>query len=456
MNCPDTPKKQRKYIAPVSPLTLSAQFQPSPLTPKLTHSESEHYFENKFDQSSKIGEGSFSKVFKARHIETNHFYAIKISKREITNKKQMDRAIREIKAVKNLSHPHVLKYIFAWMQNRKLYIQTDFCEHGTLSQFVQNWITENPLSDEGTNGVYLKERVIWNYFVDLLLGIHHIHTANLLHLDIKPANIFIDSNHRLIIGDFGLTIKRKQNERIIDKSKNSQPKIIVPQSSTPSPIVTSSSFHFIPPLERDEDNNNNMILDDYEDGDAKYLAKEALNGNISEATDIFSLGITLFELATLYIEIPQNGKNWEYLRNGNITSHSEFPPHYSTELKKLIDDMTNPNVSLRPTATDLLSHKKVLSIISERIRDYSNDIEYINSLPEFFFDAKSDRDIRSSKRMRFSGNSLPSSFKSILLSQKNEEEQEELTTPPVNNAPPLVPSPSVNLTPKKLNFFNLE
>ncbi|KAJ9581658.1 hypothetical protein L9F63_023175, partial [Diploptera punctata] len=103
-------------------------------------------------------------------------------------------------------------------------------------------------------------------------AVKHLHDHNLVHLDIKLENILIDNNRHYKLGDFGL---------VIDISKD---------------------------------------LKDAEDGDPKYLAPEVMNGNVTKGADIFSVGITMLELAT-DMELPSSGPLWHELRNGIFPDH---------------------------------------------------------------------------------------------------------------------------------------
>lgn len=57
-----------------------------------------------------------------------------------------------------------------------------------------------------------------------------------------------------------------------------------------------------------------------DEGDSKYLAPEMLDGRIGKAADIFSLGITLLELAC-DLDLPKNGVGWQQLRHGQLPEH---------------------------------------------------------------------------------------------------------------------------------------
>ena len=276
--------------------------------------EASHY-ENKFDQFQLIGKGSFSQVFKARNMETNQWFAIKVSNRPMINAKQRNKAIREIHTVAKLNHPHVLSYIFSWedVLNKTMHIQMELCEKGSLSGFMSKWLEQHILNSSN----YMPEEHLWILLTDMVLGLYHIHSHNLIHLDIKPANIFIGNhNDYLKIGDFGQAI---------------------------------------------DDGD-----DEFTEGDSRYLAPEILNpGVVKKESDIFSLGATVLEMASL-IEMPQVGKTWDTLRSGNIASLGIIPMHYSNDFKWLIQLMMDPNYENRPSAEKILTHPRIQEIIQRR------------------------------------------------------------------------------------------
>lgn len=76
-----------------------------------------------------------------------------------------------------------------------LYIQTELCELGNLADFLLTF---------GTTYNRLDEARLWKIIAELSNGLLHIHHSNVIHMDIKPANIFITVEGRLRIGDFGM------------------------------------------------------------------------------------------------------------------------------------------------------------------------------------------------------------------------------------------------------------
>ena len=67
----------------------------------------------------------------------------------------------------------------------------EYCGEGSLARHIKNGVTED---------------ILHKYATDLLRGLSFLHQEGIIHRDIKPENIFIDQNHNLILGDFGLVI----------------------------------------------------------------------------------------------------------------------------------------------------------------------------------------------------------------------------------------------------------
>uniref|UniRef100_A0A914RJ67 non-specific serine/threonine protein kinase n=1 Tax=Parascaris equorum TaxID=6256 RepID=A0A914RJ67_PAREQ len=87
-------------------------------------------------------------------------------------------------------HPNLVEFIRAWEERGRLYIQTELCEYS--------------LSDYAEREHNIPEEQLWYYFSDLVAAVNHLHSHHLLHLDIKPENIFISRDQVCKLGDFGL------------------------------------------------------------------------------------------------------------------------------------------------------------------------------------------------------------------------------------------------------------
>lgn len=92
-----------------------------------------------------------------------------------------------------------------------MYIQMEFCEKSTLRTAIDN-------------GLYEDEERVWRLFREIVEGLAHIHQQGMIHRDLKPVNIFLDSNDHVKIGDFGLATTNILSTLVqtIDADKESQ------------------------------------------------------------------------------------------------------------------------------------------------------------------------------------------------------------------------------------------
>jgi serine/threonine protein kinase len=98
---------------------------------------------------------------------------------------------------------------------------------------------------------------------------------------------------------------------------------------------------------------------DVEEGDSRYMSIELLSGDHADLTksDIFSLGITLYEGCLGGKPLPTNGPQWQALRSTEIPT----PPDTPDAMQRIIKLMMNPSYAARPSAIDLLKRPQLLS-----------------------------------------------------------------------------------------------
>lgn len=98
---------------------------------------------------------------------------------------------------------------------------------------------------------------------------------------------------------------------------------------------------------------------DVEEGDSRYMSMELLSGDHADLTksDIFSLGIAMYEVCLGGDTLPSNGPEWKALRSASIRP----PPNTTDDLFQIIKQMMNPAYGKRPCVSDLLKRKVLLS-----------------------------------------------------------------------------------------------
>lgn len=262
------------------------------------------YFEQTFTEINKIGAGSFGDVYSAVSLEDGNRYAVKIASERYRGRRDREEKHREVHRMEQLrGHPNIVALYAAWEESGHLYIQFELCNE-SLESYMLN---RGPLP----------EQQVWEFTVDLLNGLKYIHDNQLVHLDVKPANIFVTDREILKLGDFGITIQTNN-----DKSTG--------------------------------------------EGDSKYLAMESLEDIFGFFTDIFSLGLTILEMAS-NLDLPSTGEKWQTLRTGLDQSVlDEIMPDSSASLKTMVQTMMQSDYSKRPCANLLLTSPFMRNIVFQR------------------------------------------------------------------------------------------
>jgi len=342
-----------------------------------------------FENLGILGSGAFADVYKVKSKKDGRLYAIKRNRRQFRGVKDRERAMAEVNTMKRLqtallseaaasptetaSHQkdklgedhskskyglYLLFFIRAWQQEGFFYCQTELCSRATARHLrmsiVSEWerdVTRYPSLQlcliEQTNASsdiqdrLIPEKAIWQMCHDISRGLYHIHSYGMVHYDIKPSNIFFVYNSKwgtiCKIGDFGLA----------------------------GDIGTK---------------------DDGQEGDTAYMANELLSAGSAKhsGADIFSLGLTLYELASSQAwSLPREGDRWHEIRSG--AHRPELHPSRSESLVKLIQAMIQPSVKERPTAEDISGSDEVKRANARNdsfLSQYVNDVEKFDSKRE--------------------------------------------------------------------------
>jgi serine/threonine protein kinase len=154
-----------------------------------------------FEHLKLIGTGSFGKVLLVRYNHNNNLYAMKIlSKAQIKLKKQEEHSKNERDLMVKLNNPFIVSIKFAYQDESKLYIVSEFLQGGDLFYHLHH------------STINLTEEVAKFYIIELILGLEFLHQNNVIFRDLKPENILLDSEGHIRISDFGLS-KILENSR---------------------------------------------------------------------------------------------------------------------------------------------------------------------------------------------------------------------------------------------------
>ncbi|XP_011025568.1 PREDICTED: probable serine/threonine-protein kinase At1g54610 [Populus euphratica] len=146
-----------------------------------------------YDKLAKVGQGTYSNVYKARDRDTGKIVALKKVRFDTSEPESVKFMAREIMMLQKLDHPNVIKLegVATSRMQYSLYLVFDFMQSDL------NRIISRP-------GERLTEPQVKCYMQQLLSGLQHCHERGILHRDIKASNLLIDKNGMLKIADFGL------------------------------------------------------------------------------------------------------------------------------------------------------------------------------------------------------------------------------------------------------------
>ncbi|CDZ98299.1 myt1 kinase [Phaffia rhodozyma] len=289
----------------------------------MRHQEDEDVFEIRFKVLEPLGQGAFSQVWKVQDRKGKSVWAVKRTKGVFEGVKDRLRHLEEVDILRTLSNPtnpHVIEFIDAWEQNRQLFIQTELCELGNLAFFLEEYGRVVERLDEGR---------VWKIVRELSDGLNHIHSQQILHLDLKPANILITTLGALKIGDFGLSTR----------SPRADPAAILRGAGLGGEVPSGT-------VEKGWER----------EGDRDYMALETMNGEFGKPADIFSFGLMLLEIATNII-VPANDEPWHALRSDDFSDVDLTP--LSPALVDVITLCMRANPGERPGIADLVGHPMV-------------------------------------------------------------------------------------------------
>ncbi|XP_059484068.1 wee1-like protein kinase 2 [Neocloeon triangulifer] len=285
-------------------------------------------YHKEFHEVALIGAGEFGSVHKCINRLDGCIYAIKRSIQPIAGSADEQRALNEVYAHAVLgSHPHVVRYYSAWAEENHMIIQNEFCGGGSLADQLKK------LREANEKPPGLPEKELRRILLHISRGLHFIHQAGLVHLDIKPGNIFIAHEARVVpvsaLNSSG-ELSMEEEEAVAEPEREENVYKIGDLGH-----VTSSDMPKV------------------EEGDCRYLPRELLQDDFSHLTkaDIFSLGLTIYEAAGAG-PLPKNGDLWHAYRDGNLPEL----PYLSSSLNELIKSMVHSNPAERPSASQIASH----------------------------------------------------------------------------------------------------
>ena len=257
----------------------------------------------RYEVLSKIGAGGMADVYKGKDHMLNRYVAIKVLKKEYKEDENFVRKFRsEAQAAAGLMHPNIVNVYDVGEDRGLYYMVMELVEGITLKEYIEK---------KGR----LSHKEVISIAIQMCSGIGAAHNAHIIHRDIKPQNIIISRDGKVKVTDFGIA------------------------KATTSNTISSNAM-----------------------GSVHYTSPEQARGGFSDAkSDVYSIGITLFEMATG--EVPFDGESTvavaiKHLQE-EITPPSELVPDIPYSLEQIILKCTQKNAERRYSSTvDLIQDLK--------------------------------------------------------------------------------------------------
>ena len=304
-----------------------------------------------FELISKLGEGSYSTVYKVRRKADLKMYALKKVKLKNLSEKEKQKALNEIRILASIKSDHIISYKEAFIEEKDqiLCLVTEFANKGDLFQKITYYKQMQKSFDEIE---------IWRIFIQILQGLKCLHDLKILHRDLKSANIFLFNNNLAKIGDLNV-------------SKVTKSGIGYTQTGTP--------YYASPEVWNDE----------------SYTSK----------SDIWSLGCIIYEMIALHP--PFKAESMEGLYHKVIKGkYQKIPDKYSKDLNDILKLMFKINAKERPSCDELLKNdiiiKRIDFLEENKNSDNNNDMN-INPKDE----SELLKTIKISKNLLFLSGRLP-------------------------------------------------
>ncbi|EMP28027.1 Serine/threonine-protein kinase Nek5 [Chelonia mydas] len=271
---------------------------------------------DKYEIIKMIGEGAFGKVFLAKGKVDNHQSVIKEINLTKMPVKEKEASQKEVILLAKMKHPNIVTFYSSLQEKNKLYIVMEYCDGGDLMRRINM-----------QHGVLFDEDQILAWFVQISLGLKHIHDRKVLHRDIKAQVVNLEVT----------VLYFTQSQKCIQRK-----------------FFHVSSRQFLLYLQNIFLSNNGMVAKLGDFGIARMLNK-----------DIWSLGCVLYELCTL--KHPFEGSSLHQLVLKICRGHFiPVSPKYSYDLRILISQLFKISPRDRPSINSVLKKP----FLEKRITNY--------------------------------------------------------------------------------------
>jgi eukaryotic-like serine/threonine-protein kinase len=188
-----------------------------------------------------LGQGGSADVYLGEHIHLGTLAAIKVLHIQIGSSK-LDDFLREARIIAHLLHPHIVRVLDFGVEGNMPFLVMDYATNGTLRQCYPK-------------GTYLPLATIISYVKQVAQALQYAHDRKVVHRDVKPENMLLDINSRVLLSDFGISAIEQNTSTLITQKR-----------------VGSSAA-----------------------GTINYMAPEQIHGSPHPSSDQYALGVVVYE-----------------------------------------------------------------------------------------------------------------------------------------------------------------
>ncbi|PNY12430.1 CBL-interacting serine/threonine-protein kinase 6-like protein [Trifolium pratense] len=251
----------------------------------------------KYELGRVLGHGTFAKVYHAKNLNDGKNVAMKVvGKEKVIKVGMMEQIKREISVMKMVKHPNIVQIHEVMASKSKIYIAMELVRGGELF----NKIVKGRL----------KEDVARVYFQQLISAVDFCHSRGVYHRDLKPENLLLDEDGNLKVSDFGLSTFGEHMR---------QDGLLHTTCGTPA---------YVSP---------------------EVIAKKGYDG---AKADIWSCGVILYVLLAGFL--PFQDDNVVNMYKKIYRGDFKCPPWFSSEAKRLITKLLDPNPNTRITISKIM------------------------------------------------------------------------------------------------------
>ncbi|CAK7274811.1 ATP binding [Sporothrix epigloea] len=274
----------------------------------------ESWDENKWMKGALIGSGSFGCVYLALHAVTGELLAVKqveapapgVNGQIDSRKKSMIEALkREISLLRDLRHPNIVQYLGCGTSSDFLNIFLEYVPGGSVQTMLNSYGA-------------LPEPLVRSFVRQILHGLSYLHQREIIHRDIKGANILVDNKGTIKISDFGIS-KKLEATNILNGANNNKNR----------PSMQGSVFWMAPEVVKR----------------TSYTRK----------ADIWSLGCLVVEMMTGTHPFPDCTQLQAIFKIGGSKAAPNIPEDASEEAKLFLSQTFEVDHDKRPSADELLA-----------------------------------------------------------------------------------------------------